>query len=137
MEEIMTLLELFKMAEGVPGHIWIWILIALLSIIQVAPVKLNPWDKIFAWLGNKLNGSLQKQVRELWINMHRQAILQFARECRGGQQHSVEEWSHVLNVADEYEMYCEKHEVMNGVVKQDTQYIRGLYQELSRDHKLG
>jgi hypothetical protein len=69
--------------------------------------------------------------------MHRQAILQFARECRGGQQHSVEEWSHVLNVADEYEMYCEKHEVMNGVVKQDTQYIRGLYQELSRDHKLG
>jgi len=43
----------------------------------------------------------------------------------------------VLNVADEYEMYCEKHEVMNGVVKQDTQYIRGLYQELSRDHKLG
>ena len=133
----MTLIEILETFREVPSGTMIAVLALILSIIQVAPVKLNPWDKIFSWLGNKLNGNLQKQVREIWINMHRQAILQFARECRGGQQHSVEEWSHVLNVADEYEMYCEKHEVMNGVVKQDTQYIRGLYQELSRDHKLG
>ena len=69
--------------------------------------------------------------------MHRQAILQFARECRAGQEHSEEEWSHVLNVADEYEQYCQKKNVINGVVKQDTLYIRQLYQELSRDHRIG
>ena len=45
-------------------------------------------------------------------------------------------WAHVLNVAEEYEQYCVKHEVSNGVVKQDTKYIRGLYQDLSRNHQL-
>ena len=43
---------------------------------------------------------------------------------------------YVLNVAEEYEQYCVKHEVSNGVVKQDTKYIRGLYQDLSRNHQL-
>ena len=112
-------------------------ILLLLSLIQVSPVKLDPWDRIFAWIGGKLNGNLQKQVREIWINMHRQAILQFARECRAGQEHSEEEWSNVLNVADEYEQYCQKNSVVNGVVKQDTLYIRQLYQELSRDHRIG
>ena len=133
----MTINEIWEFLRGLDLGWTGAAILLLLSLIQISPVKLDPWDRIFAWIGGKLNGNLQKQVREIWINMHRQAILQFARECRGGQQHSVEEWSHVLNVADEYEMYCEKHEVMNGVVKQDTQYIRGLYQELSRDHKLG
>jgi len=133
----MTINEIWEFLKGLDlGWTGAGILV-LLSLIQISPVKLDPWDKIFNWLGNKLNGSLQKQVREIWINMHRQAILQFARECRAGQEHSEEEWSHVLNVADEYEQYCLKNSVVNGVVKQDTLYIRKLYQELSRDHRIG
>ncbi len=114
--------------------------ILLLSLIQISPLKLNPWDRILGWLGKKLNGAqlaaLQKQVNTLWINNHRQTLLTFARECRSEIYHSSEEWAHVLNVAEEYEQYCIKHEVSNGVVKQDTKYIRTLYQELSREHKL-
>ena len=133
----MTINEIWEFLKGLDlGWTGAGILV-LLSLIQISPVKLDPWDKIFNWLGNKLNGNLQKQVREIWINMHRQAILQFARECRAGQEHSEEEWSHVLNVADEYEQYCLKNSVVNGIVKQDTLYIRQLYQELSRDHRIG
>lgn len=112
------------------------ILIVLMTLIQISPVKINPWDRVFKWLGGKLNGKLQKQVDELWINTHRQTLLTFARECRGDTEHSAEEWAYVLNIADEYENYCEKNDVTNGVVKQDTKYIRDLYQELSRDHRL-
>ena len=133
----MTINEIWEFLRGLDlGWTSAGILL-LLSLIQISPVKLDPWDRIFAWIGGKLNGNLQKQVREIWINMHRQAILQFARECRAGQEHSEEEWSHVLNVADEYEQYCQKNNVINGVVKQDTLYIRQLYQELSRDHRIG
>ena len=133
----MTINEIWEFLRGLDlGWTGAGILL-LLSLIQISPVKLDPWDRIFAWVGSKLNGNLQKQVREIWINMHRQAILQFARECRAGQEHSEEEWSHVLNVADEYEQYCQKNSVINGVVKQDTLYIRQLYQELSRDHRIG
>ena len=133
----MTIEKIWEIIRGMDlGWTGAGILVAL-SLIQVSPLKLDPWDRILGWIGSKLNGGLQKQVREIWINMHRQAILQFARECRAGQEHSEEEWSHVLNVADEYEQYCLKNSVVNGVVKQDTLYIRKLYQELSRDHRIG
>ncbi len=133
----MTINEIWEFLRGLDLGWTGAAILLLLSLIQISPVKLDPWDRIFAWVGGKLNGNLQKQVREIWINMHRQAILQFARECRAGQEHSEEEWSHVLNVADEYEQYCQKKSVINGVVKQDTLYIRQLYQELSRDHRIG
>lgn len=118
-------------------------LVALMSLIQISPIKINPWDNIFSWLGHKLNREteeqltkLQDQVQGMWINSHRRAILRFARECRAGIEHSPDEWTNVLNVAEEYESYVEAHKVTNGIITQDTVYLRDLYQELSREHKL-
>ena len=119
------------------------LLIILMSLIQISPIHLNPWDNIFAWFGKKVNGHVQdqlkelkKQVSDLWINSHRQSILTFARECRADFHHDSEEWNHILSVAEEYESYCKTNTVNNGVVKADTEYIRNLYQELSREHKI-
>ena len=119
------------------------VLIVLFSLIQISPIKLNPWDTIFGWIGKKINGKmheqmdeLKKAVRDLWINEHRQSILDYARECRAGIEHDAEEWNHILAVAAEYELYCEKNTVSNGVVKADTDYIRCLYQELSKKGQL-
>ena len=124
------------------GHVTAGIVV-LLSLIQISPIKLNPWDKLLGWFGKKMNGGveneikdLQKQVRDLWINNHRQSILTFARECRADIDHSAEEWSHILNLCEEYENYTEKNEITNGVVRQNTRYIRELYQELSREHRI-
>lgn len=117
--------------------------VVLLSLIQISPLKLNPWDTILGWMGKKLNGGMvkrlqevEKQIRDMWINTHRQSILTFARECRVDMHHDAEEWNHILSIADEYEVYCQKNTVSNGVVKADTEYIRGLYQELSHNHKI-
>ena len=115
----------------------------LLSLIQISPLKLNPWDKLLGWIGKKVNGatekrleSVEKQILDMWVNSHRQCILTFARECRDEIKHDSEEWAHILSLADEYEVYCQKNTVSNGVVKADTEYIRNLYQELSRDHRI-
>ena len=133
-KELVTQLTVGNVAAGIA---------ILLSLIQISPLKLNPWDKLLAWLGRKLNGAtikkleeLQKQVRDMWINTHRQSILTFARECRADMHHDAEEWNHILSIADEYEVYCAKNTVSNGVVKADTEYVRALYQELSREHKI-
>ena len=119
------------------------VLILLFSLIQISPLKLNPWDNIFGWLGGKLNGKtekrlekVEKQIRDMWINNHRQTILTFARECRAEIQHSSDEWTNVLNVAEEYEKYVTENKVTNGIITQDTEYLRNLYQELSRDHRI-
>ena len=140
----MTLHEIFmKMTTGEMAGWAVTGLVLLLSLVQVSPLKLNPWDSILGWLGKKLNGAaekrleeLQKQVRDMWINTHRQSILTFARECRGDIPHDAEEWNHILSIADEYEVFCKKNTVSNGVVKADTEYVRGLYQQLSREHKI-
>ncbi len=120
---------------------WSVILIILfLSLIQISPITVNPWDSIFAWLGDKLNGrkldEMEKQITEMWIDTHRQSILTFARECRHEVEHSADEWSHILTVADQYDTYCAEKNIANGVVKADTQFIRRLYQELSREHRI-
>lgn len=140
----MTIYELVtKMTAGEMAGWALVMIILLFSMVQVSPLKLNPWDKVLGWFGKKTNGAmheqmkeLKKQVSDLWINAHRQSILTFARECRANIDHDAEEWNHILSVADEYEIYCQKNVVSNGVVKADTEYIRGLYQELSREHKI-
>ena len=118
-------------------------LVALMSLIQISPIKLNPWDNIFDWLGRKLNREtderltkLQDQVQGMWINSHRHTILRFARECRAEIEHSSDEWTNVLNTAEEYEAFVKSHDITNGVITQDTVYLRNLYQELSHEHKL-
>ena len=137
----MPINSLFHTMTG--GEIAGWglaVLATLMTLVQISPLKLNPWDRIMAWLGQKLNGKqladLQKQVTAMWVNAHRHHILTFARECRAGVEHSPDEWSNALVVADEYEVYCEEKHIANGIVKADTLFIRNLYQELSRDHRL-
>ena len=117
--------------------------VALLSLIQISPIKVNPWDTIFGWIGKKVNRGmddrmreLERQISDMWIQSHRQSILTFAREARNEITHSADEWAQILSLADEYEIYCQQHTVSNGVVKADTEYIRNLYQELSRDHRI-
>lgn len=118
-------------------------LVALMSLIQISPLTLNPWDGVFSWLGRKLNREtderltkLQDQVQGMWINSHRHTILRFARECQAGIEHSPDEWTNVLNVSEEYEAYVKANGVTNGIITQDTAYLRNLYQELSHEHKL-
>ena len=123
---------------------WSVILIfCFLTLVQISPLKLNPWDSILSWVGKKLNGktmadlsALKEQVNAMWVNDHRRAILTFARELRAGMTHSSDEWSTVLTLIDEYEVYCEKHHVANGVVKADSHFICDLYQALSREQKI-
>ncbi|MBO5569140.1 MAG: hypothetical protein J6A79_09470 [Clostridia bacterium] len=140
----MTIYEvLSKLTAGEMAGWAAVLLILLLSLVQISPVKLNPWDNIFGWIGKKTNGEtekrldkLEKHTREMWINNHRQTILTFARECRADIEHSSDEWTNVLNVAEEYEKYVTENKVTNGIITQDTEYIRNLYQEMSREHRI-
>ena len=124
------------------GNVTVAVVI-LLTLIQISPLKIDPWDKILGWVGKRVNGEtekqvekLEKQVRDMWINDHRQCILTFARECKADIGHSSDEWTNVLNVAEEYEKYVTENKVTNGIITQDTAYLRNLYQELSREHKI-
>ena len=50
----MSITELLP--EGQVAGWAITTLILFLSLIQISPLKLNPWDSIFAWIGKKMTG---------------------------------------------------------------------------------
>ena len=147
----MTVTEIVnKMTAGEVAGWVVAILIVLMSLIEVSPIKLNPWKSCLGWLGKKLNGRIEDQLkqmqeqideldehtRELWVNQTRSAILIFARECRAEVVHDSEEWSNVLNLCASYEAFIKKNNHPNGIVQSNMDYIRNLYQELSREHKI-
>ena len=140
----MTILEVVnRMTAGEVAGWVVVVLIILFSLIQISPLRINPWDSILGWLGRKINGEtekqlkeLKKQVQDMWVASHRQTVLTFAREARAGVEHSSDEWTNVLNIIAEYEQFVMASKISNGIVKADSEYIRGLYLELSRGHRI-
>lgn len=53
-------------------------LIVLLTLVQIAPIKLNPWSAIVKWIGHALNAEVleglfqlqpEKKARDGWFPM--------------------------------------------------------------------
>lgn len=125
---------------------WPVILLALSAIIEVAPIKINPWSKALRWVGNvilsELRADFDAHATEMRTfkaeqekknaNDMRWAIINFANSCRRGEQHSKDAWRHVLSQISEYEKYTEDHNIINGVVDADSEYLHELFKERSR-----
>lgn len=50
--------------------------------------------------------------------------------------HSREEWNHVLNTIKRYEIFCEKNEIANGVIEENSSYLRELHKQLLNEHRI-
>ena len=125
------------------------IIFVLLTFVEIIPpIKIKPWSFLLNWLGKKLNGKLQEEVRTLNTvvdklkkdfedkNAHdkRWSILDFANSCHNGRRHTKEEWGHVLNQLIFYEEYVKEHDIDNAVIEEETRYLRKLYRELLTDN---
>ena len=97
--------------------------LGITSLIQISPIRINPW----AWLGRKvgraLNGEVMDELKHLngrMENMEAQneqdkmdasriRILRFGDECKRDVPHSEEHFNQVLDDIDRYESYCNTH----------------------------
>lgn len=117
---------------------WMVLLLVVLSIIQITPIKVNPWSRLLKSLGKIINSDLcekietvsqqQIQNRDLldkhvsddakWKEAYeaqkmdelRQTILHFNNELLRKQKHTKEEFVEILAVIDRYKAYCKTHE---------------------------
>jgi hypothetical protein len=112
------------------------ILFGTMTIIEFVPIKINPWKWIFQWIGNAVNGEIRKDLAELKRDFEetkaqdkRWNILNFASSCRKGEEHSREEWKHAISEIREYEEYTKRKNITNGVIEEDSKYLRELYHE--------
>ncbi len=101
-------------------------LVALLAssvVVQVAPIKLNPWTWLAKKIGRAINGEVTAQLAEISdkLDAHiyeddkndakraRVRILRFADEILQGELHSKEHFDEILEDITEYNRYCARH----------------------------
>lgn len=103
------------------------VLLVLMTIVQIAPVKINPWSSIAKALGRAINGEVMGKLEEMGqvqqdtqrrldahikvdderaADMHRARILQFNNELIRNIPHTREEFIEILAEIDGYERFC-------------------------------
>lgn len=106
------------------------VLFLLSVIVQISPVKVNPWSWIAKQIGRAINGEviekvdgIEKEVRSLKdkqaeaegrhdkrdADLCRTRILRFADELRRDIKHSEEFFDQALDDINTYETYCRNH----------------------------
>lgn len=105
-------------------------LLLLMTFIQIAPIKVNPWS----WLAKKIGRAINREVLDEIADIkkeqhetqdklekhiqddderdasdHRQNILRFNIELVRGENFTHEYFNDMLRDIDEYERFCETH----------------------------
>ncbi len=118
-------------------------LFVLMTLVQIAPVKINPWSKLAKAIGNALNGGdvmakLEEHIRiddERDADMHRARILQFNTELLRDFKHTEEDFNEILYNIDCYERYCRDHpEYQNNRAVHAIKHIMDVYDALQKTH---
>lgn len=81
----------------------------ILTLIQIAPIKLNPWTAIGEAVGNVLTKSVRDKMDEDKADLHRYRILRFGDEIRHHERHSEEHFNQIIDDINHYEHYCLDH----------------------------
>lgn len=132
---------------------WAGIAAVLSIVIEVTPIKINPWSMIFKWIGKMIGQAINAPVltelktmrgdldsvrseledtkREQQENEKdriRWEILDFANSCRNGRRHTKDEYEHVFRMNDKYENMLKPGE-KNSYFEAEYEYIKHLYSE--------
>lgn len=136
-------------------------LLLVLTLVQIAPIKINPWSwlgkqlgKGLMAIGKALNASVTEELVEVKArltdleqhNEHQDAerekdkaldarrrILQFADEIRRKVRHSEEHFNNVLEDITFYQQYCRDHaDFENERARVSIKIIEETYEECSR-----
>lgn len=118
--------------------------IVLMTLIQISPIKVNPWSWIGRAIGRAINSEVLEKVADLtmdvkqnkadddeqWASLSRTHILRFGDEILHGTSHSKEHFNQVLIDISKYEKYCETHPLyVNNIATETIAQIKKTYQK--------
>ena len=118
------------------------VLVVAMTLVQIAPVKVNPWSWLAAAIGRAINAKVIKKL-DNHITMddrrtadgHRARILHFNNEMLRDINHTKEEFTEVLAEIDAYELYCREHpEYPNNRAILAIKNIQEVYMERLKRH---
>lgn len=122
----------------------LWVILLLLSfVVQITPIKINPWSALFKWIGKAITGDACSKIDSLVEKVDkidqdvmsnekdriRWEILDFANSCRNNRRHTRDEFQHIVELHDKYLRLLKKTGDKNGVFKVEYEYIEKVYAE--------
>lgn len=135
---------------------WIGSLIVVSGIVQISPIKVNPWSTILKWVGQAVNAEVRKEIAALRKEIGdmknqllaqqkaidenekdriRFEVLDFANSCRRGDHHTKDEFEHIVTLHTKYGVLLEKTGDKNGVFVEEYRYIMDIYHACQREDK--
>ena len=118
-------------------------LLLLLTLVQLAPIKVNPWSWLAKSVGKAIGiAAVEKKLDEHIstddrrdADRHRMEILRFNNELLRSIDHTKEEFIEVLAEIDAYERFCEDHpDYPNNRAVLAIENIRENYRERLKKH---
>lgn len=142
----MTIQQLMEMVVADRGPI-VLVIVAVMTLLQITPVKINPWSAILKWLGKQLNSevinkvdNLEKRLdahieetQENELQARRSSILDFSSSVIRGVNYHREKFDFMIKECDRYEKYCKDNDIKNGVAEASIAEIRRIYREHLRN----
>ena len=134
--------EILKYGSGVT--------LLLMTLIQITPIKINPWSWLGKTIGHAINGevldkvdtlsedvkSLKEEDAEQWASLSRSHILRFGDELLHGVPHSKEHFDQILLDITKYEEYCDTHpNYKNNIANATIKQIKNTYQKCLEENK--
>lgn len=140
----MTLNDIALLCKDNGGIIAIALVVAM-SLVEISPIKINPWS----WLGNALNkgiltklekvekdvAEVKREVGESSAVTSRYRILRFDDEILHDIKHTKEHFDQILLDIDVYEKFCDSHpDFKNNLAVMAIKHIKTVYQKCSTDN---
>lgn len=130
---------------GNNGGVVAVLLLVFMSLVEISPIKINPWS----WLGNQLNkgiisklekvekdvAEVKREVGESSAVTSRYRILRFDDEILHEVKHSKEHFDQILLDIDVYERFCDDHpDFKNNLAVMAIKHIKEIYAKCSREN---
>lgn len=111
------------------------ILLIALTLVQVAPIRINPWSAIARAIGKALNADLNEKMEANEAKTARYRILRFDDEIRHKIRHSKEHFDQIIEDVDTYERYCQDHpRFPNGKAVSATDNVKRTYEKCKAEN---
>lgn len=131
-------------------------LLVIMTLIEITPIKINPWSAIIRFVGRRLNADVtarldtmqqcQNETRQRLdehikkddaqtASLWRTQVLRFNDELIHDRRHTKEHFDEVLDTIKDYEDFCHAHDDFpNGKCVHAIDNINRVYDELLESH---
>ena len=147
---------MLQIIQGITTGQWVLIALGLISLVEVVPIKINPWSKLVEWIGKRMNKPVlekledeAEEVKDLKARSSalasrmdrkdaedaRNHILRFGDEIKNGVRHSQEYFNQILDDITKYEQYCREHpNFKNKRTEATEKIIEGVYRKCIKEN---